>query len=124
MGIFYKTILVGIVLLIALVLIRVFKGPGIYDTLNGIFVLGVDVIILLLLIGVITDRQEMYVDIAFSYGILGFLSTVIIARFLGTPDKKKVTENQDIEERKDVISEADATSEVCLKEKSGEENIR
>lgn len=66
----------------------------------------------------------MYVDIAFSYGILGFLSTVIIARFLGTPDKKKVTKNQDIEERKDVISEADATSEVCLKEKSGEENIR
>ena len=33
--------------------------------------------------GFASGRQDMYVDIALSYGILGFLSTVIIARYLG-----------------------------------------
>ena len=43
--------------------------------------MGIDVIVVIMLIGFIDGRADMYVDIAISYGILGFLSTVIIARF-------------------------------------------
>ena len=73
----------GIIAIIGLMLIRVFRGPSVYDRLNGIFVMGIDVIVVIMLIGFIDGRADMYVDIAISYGILGFLSTVIIARFLG-----------------------------------------
>lgn len=94
--ILFRAILVGMIAIIGMMLIRVFAGPSVYDRLNGIFAIGTDVIIVLLLIGAITNREDMYVDIAFSYGLLGFLSTVIIARFLGNSKSKtkKFEENE------------------------------
>ena len=83
MQLLFMGLLIGMILLIGLMLIRVFRGPSIYDRLNGIFVIGTDVIVILLLIGFLDGRPDMYVDIAISYGLLGFLSTIIIAKFLG-----------------------------------------
>lgn len=82
-GFIFEVLMVGIIIIIGLMLIRVYKGPSIYDRLNGVFVIGIDVIMVILLVGFIDGRVDMYVDIAISYGILGFLSTVIIAKFLG-----------------------------------------
>lgn len=82
MEILFKVLLFLMVLVIGLMLIRVFIGPSVYDRLNGIFVIGTDVIVVILLVGFIDGRIDMYVDIAISYGVLGFLSTVIIAKFL------------------------------------------
>lgn len=75
--------LVGTILMIGMMLIRVFKGPSVFDRLNGIFVIGIDVIMVILFVGFVDGRIDMYVDIAISYGLLGFLSTVMIAKFLG-----------------------------------------
>lgn len=71
------------VFIIGLMLIRVIKGPSIFDRLNGIFVIGLDIIFVLLLVGYATERADMFVDIAISYGLLGFISTVMIAMFIG-----------------------------------------
>lgn len=79
----FKFLLIGIIVIIGLMLIRVFRGPSVYDRLNGIFVIGIDVIVIIMLAGFVDGRADMYVDIAISYGILGFLSTVIIAKILG-----------------------------------------
>ena len=75
--------LVGTILMIGMMLLRVFKGPSVFDRLNGIFVIGIDVIMVILFVGFVDGRIDMYVDIAISYGLLGFLSTVMIAKFLG-----------------------------------------
>lgn len=83
MQILFTLMLVGTILMIGLMLIRVFKGPSVFDRLNGIFVIGIDVIMVILFVGFVDGRIDMYVDIAISYGLLGFLSTVIIAKFLG-----------------------------------------
>lgn len=83
MQILFIMMLVGTILMIGLMLIRVFKGPSVFDRLNGIFVIGIDVIMIILFVGFIDGRIDMYVDIAISYGLLGFLSTVIVAKFLG-----------------------------------------
>lgn len=83
MEMLFKVLFWGIIAIVGMMLIRVFKGPGVFDRLNGIFAIGIDVIVILLLVGFAGGRQDMYVDIALSYGILGFLSTVIIARYLG-----------------------------------------
>lgn len=82
-GFIFEVLMVGIIIIIGLMLIRVYKGPSIYDRLNGVFVIGIDVIMVILLVGFVDGRVDMYVDIAISYGILGFLSTVIVAKFLG-----------------------------------------
>ena len=83
MQILFTIMLVGTIFMIGLMLIRVFKGPSVFDRLNGIFVIGLDVIMVILFVGFVDGRIDMYVDIAISYGLLGFLSTVIIAKFLG-----------------------------------------
>lgn len=83
MEILFTAMLVGTILMIGMMLIRVFKGPSVFDRLNGIFVIGIDVIMVILFVGFVDGRIDMYVDIAISYGLLGFLSTVMIAKFLG-----------------------------------------
>ena len=88
MDILFKPLIFGTVVVMGLMLIRVFKGPTVYDSLNGIFVIGVDVIFVLLLVGFSSGRQDMFVDIALSYGLLGFVSTMIIAMFLGGNHRK------------------------------------
>ncbi len=83
----FRIFMFGTVILIGLMLIRVIKGPSIYDRLNGIFVIGTDIIILLMLLGYADGRMDMYVDIALSYAILGFISTIVVARFIGRRDR-------------------------------------
>ena len=48
-----------------------------------------NVILILVLIGFIDGRRDMYVDIAISYATLGFISSIIVAKFLGTRGGKK-----------------------------------
>lgn len=88
MEILFKLLIFGTVAVMGIMLVRVFRGPTVYDSLNGIFVLGVDVIFVLLLAGFSSGRQDMFVDIALSYGLLGFVSTMIIAMFLGGNHRK------------------------------------
>lgn len=88
MIVLFKTLLIGTIAIIGLMLYRVFKGPSVYDRLNGIFVIGINVIVVLLLVGYTDGRSEMYTDIGISYGILGFVSTVIISKYLGGHRKK------------------------------------
>lgn len=79
----FSVLLGATVVLIAIMLQRVFQGPTVYDRLNGLGVIGADTILLLVLFGYIDGRPDMYVDIAISYAILGFISSVIIAKYLG-----------------------------------------
>jgi len=75
-------LLVGLLLIVFAMLFRVFKGPTVYDRLNGLSVIGTDVILILILLGFLENRVEMYVDIALSYASLGFISLVVLAKFL------------------------------------------
>ena len=49
MEILFDLLIFGTVVVMGLMLIRVLKGPSVYDSLNGIFVIGIDVIFVLLL---------------------------------------------------------------------------
>lgn len=79
----FKFLLGAMVILVAVMLPRVFQGPTVYDRLNGLGVIGADTILMLVLFGYLDGRPDMYVDIAISYAILGFISSVIIAKYLG-----------------------------------------
>ena len=68
---------------------RVFSGPTLYDRMNGLGVIGADTILLLVLFGYIDHRPDMYIDIAISYAILGFISSVVLAKSLGDVGGKK-----------------------------------
>ena len=71
------------VFLIAVMMVRIFKGPTVFDRMNGLGIIGADVVLLLVLFGYIDNRPDMYVDIAISYAILGFITSVILAKYIG-----------------------------------------
>lgn len=66
---------------ILLVLFRVLQGPTVFDRLLGTGVMGTGVILLLLLLGFATGREDMYIDMAMAYAALGFLGYLIVAKY-------------------------------------------
>ena len=76
--------LIVLIFLTLLMLVKLFKKTGVYDRFVGILVMSTNVILILILIGFVDGRRDMYVDVAVSYAILGFISSVIIAKFMGS----------------------------------------
>lgn len=77
---------IAVLAVISMMLQRIFQGPTVYDRMNGLSVTGTCTILLIILFGYLDGRPEMYVDIAMSYSILGFVGSVIIAKYLGGKD--------------------------------------
>lgn len=76
------SVLVVVGALIAVALDRVGRGPTIYDRLVGVALAAANSVALLLLIGFVFDRPEMFVDIALAYALLAFLFPVALAKYL------------------------------------------
>ncbi len=86
MNAIWMLLMLAVVIIIGLMLLRVFQGPTIFDRMNGLGVIGADTILLLVLFGYIDGRPDMYVDMAISYAILGFIGSVVVAKYLGGKD--------------------------------------
>ncbi len=89
MQVFFTAILTGILLLTIVMVVLLCRGPGVYDRFVATQAIGTNVILVLLLIGCIDGRQDMYVDIAIAYAVLGFISSIILAKFMGTRGGKR-----------------------------------
>lgn len=83
MTIFYTAILLVITGVVLLMLFFMIRKNGVYDKLNAMFVMNTNIVFLILVRGLIDGRIDMYIDIALSYSILGFVTTVILAKFIG-----------------------------------------
>lgn len=86
---FFMALIAGLGVVIFAMMFRVFQGPTIYDRLNGLGVIGADTILLLILIGYIDKRPDMYADISISYALLGFISSVVFAKYVGSKGDMK-----------------------------------
>ena len=76
-------ILIGMVILLTLILMFMFRGKVIYDKLNAVLVMNTLIVMVIVIIGLVHKRLESYVDIALSYSLLGFVTTAILAKYLG-----------------------------------------
>lgn len=83
MDTFFVFYLVAMILLTLAMLARLFIDEGLYNRFIGILVMCTNVILILVLIGFVEGRTDMYVDIAISYAVLGFITSVIVAKILG-----------------------------------------
>ena len=79
---FFLFIGIGLLLLIFLVLIRLIKGPSIIDRVMAVNVLGTKTVILLVIIGQVYGRLDMFVDLALAYALLNFVSSLVAAKFI------------------------------------------
>ena len=90
---FFLTVTIIILLAVLLSLYRVVAGPSIIDRIVSVNVIGTKTAVLLVVIGVIFHRVEMFVDFALAYALLNFTGSLAAARFL----HKTKTTSQSIE---------------------------
>ena len=74
---------VAFVILLAtvLALYRVLAGPVVVDRLLGLNVAGTKTIAVILVSGVLFDRVEFFIDIAFVYGMINFVGVLALASY-------------------------------------------
>ncbi len=72
----------GMCVLVLLCLYRVVFGPNVLNRAVGISAVGTKTLIILLFMGVIYDRVEMFVDISMVYALLNFLGTLVLAKYI------------------------------------------
>ncbi len=71
--------LIGIGILLSAV--RLFKGPSTMDRIVGVDTINM-IIVGLISVLALLYKNGLYLDIAIVYGVLAFLETVIISRFM------------------------------------------
>jgi multicomponent Na+:H+ antiporter subunit F len=76
-------IMVGVCLLLFMFmpLYRVVRGPTVITRILGVNVIGTKTTVLIILIGTIYNRVEMFVDIAIAYALLNFIVSLAASRF-------------------------------------------
>ena len=73
--------LASVALVMLLSLYRVVSGPSIFDRLTGLGLIGSKTIVLLIVLGAWSERVDLYVDIALSYGLISFVGTLVLAKY-------------------------------------------
>ncbi|MDE0126043.1 MAG: monovalent cation/H+ antiporter complex subunit F [Bryobacterales bacterium] len=71
-----------IAVLIVMYLYRVVRGPTLYDRVLGLNGISTKAIILLIVIGTVYERVDMFVDISTGYALLNLIGTLAIAKYL------------------------------------------
>ncbi|HDG98346.1 MAG TPA: pH regulation protein F [Desulfobacterales bacterium] len=67
--------------LMLLSLYRGVAGPTVVDRLIGVNAIGSKTVVLLVLIGLLYDRIDMFVDIALAYAMLNFIAVLGVSRY-------------------------------------------
>ena len=73
---------------------RIVRGPSALDRIVAVNVIGTKTAVLLIIIGVVFERVEMFVDFALAYALLNFTGSLAAARYL---HKTKTSEETDEE---------------------------
>lgn len=80
-GVFLGALLL-LLALFAPFLFRVIRGPTIFDRVVALNGLGTLVPVILVLIGLLYERSEMFVDIALALFLLNLFTTLLIAHYV------------------------------------------
>ena len=82
MNSFFLFVLTTITLLIAVYLYRVLRGPTVFDRVLGLNGISTKANILLVAMGTVYERVDMFVDISTGYALLNLVSSLAIAKYL------------------------------------------
>jgi multicomponent Na+:H+ antiporter subunit F len=89
MDTFLLALTVFIALLFGASLYRVAAGPTIFDRAIGAGLIGTNAVLVLVLIGFLYNRVDMFVDLALAYGMLNFIGVVALAKYFEHQQERK-----------------------------------
>ena len=91
---------VAILILMLPIMYRIVAGPTAIDRIVAVNVIGTKTTVLLVIIGILYGRVEMFVDFALAYALLNFIGSLAAARYfnktrpaygVGSPEEGKVS---------------------------------
>lgn len=71
---------IALVVAMALVLVRLFMGPTLYDRVLAVNVFGTHTVLFIGILGFLTGRPD-FLDIALLYALINFVGTIAILKF-------------------------------------------
>ncbi|MGE4518110.1 MAG: monovalent cation/H+ antiporter complex subunit F [Desulfobacteraceae bacterium] len=76
---YYSSVFIALIMFVSLY--RAVAGPTILDRIIGVNAIGSKTVPLLILIGLMYGRVEMFVDIALAYAMLNFVAVLAASRY-------------------------------------------
>ncbi|OQX53359.1 MAG: pH regulation protein F [Candidatus Aminicenantes bacterium 4484_214] len=86
---FFTLMAVYLTIIIFVSLYRVLTGPRLMDRMLGAGAIGTKTMVLILLIGYMFDRIDMFIDITLAYAVLNFIGVIAIAKYVERIARKK-----------------------------------
>lgn len=79
------TLLLGAAITLAVAMVlslyRVLRGPTAFDRLTGLGLIGTKTVVLLVVIGFLVGRIDIFVDITLSYTLISVIGSLILAKY-------------------------------------------
>ena len=81
----------AVVLAIAMTLslYRLLRGPTTFDRLTGLGLIGTKTIVMLVLLGFLTQRVDIFVDITLSYALISFIGSLVLAKYFEQKESER-----------------------------------
>jgi len=86
---FFTTISLLLAVIIFVPFYRVLVGPGPWNRMLGAGAIATKTMVLILVIGYIFNREDMFIDITLAYAVLNFIGVIAIAKYIGTRIRKR-----------------------------------
>lgn len=83
----YLAVILGAIIFIPLY--RVIAGPTLYDRMLGAGAIATKTMVLILIVGYVFDRIDMFIDITLAYAILNFIGVIAVSRYLALRRKRR-----------------------------------
>ena len=80
---FWLCVTAALMIILIAMVILMFTTKVLLDKLNYVFAMNTVIVLLILSVGFAGGREDMFIDIALSYSILGFVTSVILAKYIG-----------------------------------------
>ncbi|MGK0240780.1 MAG: multicomponent Na+:H+ antiporter subunit F [Candidatus Pelagisphaera sp.] len=91
---------VAIFALMLPILYRIIVGPTAIDRIVAVNMIGTKTMVLLIIIGMLFKRVDMFVDFALTYALLNFIGSLAAARFFDRVNPEKQIANLETKEQK------------------------
>lgn len=89
MDLFLTILAVWMALIIFIPLYRTLVGPTIFDRLLGASGIATKTVVFILIIGMIFNRLDMFIDISIAYAILNFIGSIVVAHYFARDRKRR-----------------------------------
>ncbi|HSG60465.1 MAG TPA: monovalent cation/H+ antiporter complex subunit F [Pseudomonadales bacterium] len=83
----YYFVAFALIVTMALALVRAIKGPGLYDRVLAVNMMGTKTVLLLAVVAYIVDRPD-YLDLALAYALINFIGVFAVLEFFRNRDSK------------------------------------